>query len=119
MAFLLATVAQFKTFQKGDIPSSLDATLALILGGVTSRFATHCRRQSWDQTTWTEYVSHRVPPQRQSLLSMPTATGRDSVLWVQHTPIDTAQPYSLYDDPARVFGPESLMAPSDYVVFAD
>jgi hypothetical protein len=88
MAFLLATVAQFKTFQKGDIPTSLDAALTQILAGVTSRFATHCRRQTWDKTAFTEYFSHRVPPARQSLLSMSMPTGRESCLWVQHTPID-------------------------------
>src|SRR5262245_44394386 len=104
MPFLLATVTQFKTVPKGDNTHTLDAALTQILAGVTSRFATHCRRQTWDKTAFTEYFSHRVPAARQNLLSTPMPTGQDSCLWVQHTPIDTAQAYSLYDDPQRVFG---------------
>src|SRR5262245_24567299 len=104
MAFLLATVAQFKTFQKGETPSSLDSVITQILQGVSARFAGHCRRQSWDKTTWTEFFSHRQPPIAWSSLSYAQEPRGDSVFWVRHPPIDTAQSYALYDDPARVFG---------------
>lgn len=118
MPFLLATVAQFKTFQKGEIPSTLDATITQMLQGLTASFATHCRRDTWDKTTFTEYFSHRSQREAWHLLSTTAPSAKESCLWVRHMPIDTSQAYSLYDDPARVFGSDSLVPTTDYVIEA-
>jgi hypothetical protein len=120
MAYLLATVAQFKTFQKGDIPSSLDTMITQILGGLTTSFAVHCRRQTWDKTTFTEYFSWRQPVQRLTLLSVPNPTSRTgNAFYVKNPPIDTGAAYTLYDDPQRAFGASTLIASTDSVVEAD
>ena len=119
MPFLLATVAQFKTFQKGDIPSSMDSVLTQLLQGLTASFATHCRRQTWDKTAFTEYFSHRRHTQSWHLLSVAPPFAQDTTLYVRHPPIDTAQAYALYDDPARVFGEAALIPTTDYVIEAE
>jgi hypothetical protein len=119
MAYLLATLAQFKTFQKGEVPSSLDTAVTQILQGVTVRFAGHCRRQTWDKALFTEYFSHRQPQRGSTLLSFQPPQALDAVLYVKHPPIDPDEDYALYDDPARVFGDAAMIPTTDYVVEAE
>jgi hypothetical protein len=119
MPYLLASLAQFKLFNKGDIPTSLDTAITQLLGQVTAQLAGHCRRLTWDKTTFTEYVDHRTAPSRWNLLSVPPLSARDSVLWVRHAPIDTAVAVTLYDDPARVFTAASLVPATAYIIIAE
>ncbi|MDZ4324747.1 MAG: hypothetical protein U1A73_06980 [Pseudomonas sp.] len=116
MPFLLATVVQVKTFLKGDVPASLDATVTGILQRVTEAIALHCHRDSWDQAVFTELQSIRPPRTSGKLIGY--APVGVSTVWVRHPPISTAPAVQLFDDPLRAYGADTLVAAADYIVEA-
>jgi hypothetical protein len=108
----LASIDDLKAFLKGDTPPSLDGLLGTILDGVSVRFARLCHRQDWSYAPRVEYFSHRAPMGRRLDTRLIPLTR----VHVAHPPIDLAESITVADDPLRLFGVETELDPSFYVV---
>ncbi len=90
----LATVKAFKNITATEH----DAELVRLIGAVDAFITTYCNRQ-FEQATVTEYHSTRA--------------GQTTLL-LKRPPV--ASITSLHDDPDRVYGANTLIDPSDYVI---
>ncbi len=94
---MLATLAAAKAFKNLDTDEH-DAELMRLLGVVSTFVETYCRR-TFAQGTVTEYHSPLAGAVR---------------LFLKRPPLVTIT--SVHDDPDRVYGAETLVAATDYVI---